>query len=438
MERSAYKDLVSWKCSNRRKPLLLQGARQVGKTWLLKKFGENEFSNLVYVNFEETPALNDLFAGNLDIPRIVELLNAFTGAHIIPGKTLLFLDEIQMSPRAITALKYFCEQLPQLHIVAAGSLLGVSVGTHSSFPVGKVNFMNLYPLTFEEFLNAVGESSLALEISIKQDFNSLPDLLHNKLDELFRKYLFVGGMPEVVSYYITEREFTGVREIQNEILESYSRDFSKYASSSESIKISEIWRTIPSQLTKENKKFTFSDIRKGSRHSQYSSAIQWLHKAGLIQIITHVSVPKLPLSGYVEEKKMKLLLLDTGLLGAMLKIHSRSIISPDELFKEYNGAFIENVVGCELAAQCNGELYYWSSNNSAEVDYIVATEENKILPLEVKSGMHRNLKSIRSYADKYAPNWLFRISPRNFTESDDFRNIPLYCVSHILHFLNVK
>jgi len=435
MKRVLYNELIQWKKSGRRKPLLLQGARQVGKTWILKEFGNNEFSNLVYINFEETPTLNDLFEGNIDIPRIVESLNAFTAQLITPGETLLFLDEIQMSPRAITALKYFCEQLPELHVVAAGSLLGVSVGVASSFPVGKVNFKHLYPLSFNEFLNAVGETAMVELLTSKDDFTALPEILHRKLDELFRKYLFIGGMPEVVSFFLETPDFVAVREIQNEILEAYSRDFSKYASHSESVKISEVWRTIPVQLAKENKKFTFSDIKKGSRHAHYSSAIEWLHKAGLIQIVSHISVPKIPLSGYCDEKKMKLLLLDTGLLGALLRVHSKSIISPDELFKEYNGAFIENVVGCELATQCNRELYYWTSKSSAEVDYIITTDLGNIVPLEVKSGLHRNIKSLRSYAEKYQPKKIYRISPRNYTKDDDFINIPLYSVSLIKEFL---
>ncbi len=434
MKRELYKDLIKWKESGRRKPLLLQGARQVGKTWLLKEFGKNEFSNLVYVNFEETPELSSLFEGNLQTDRIIEALNAFSGQKIVPGKTLLFMDEIQISPRAITSLKYFCEQQPELHVVAAGSLLGVSIGKESSFPVGKVNFMHLYPLSFQEFLTAVGEAVLADQLASKVDFSSIPELIHTKLDELFRKYLFVGGMPEAVLYYVEERDFVGVRTIQNEILESYSRDFSKYATTSESIRISEVWRTIPSQLAKENKKFKFSDIQKGSRFTQYASAIEWLHKAGLIQIVYNITTPKLPLSGYIEENKMKLLLLDTGLLGALLKIHSRLIISPDELFQEFNGAFVENVVGCELAIQSERELYYWTSGNSAEVDYIVGTQNGEVIPLEVKSGLHRNIKSLRSYAEKFTPQWIYRISPRNFTQDNDFRNIPLYAVSNLLRY----
>lgn len=438
MKRALYSQLQQWKTSPRRKPLLLQGARQVGKTWLLKQFGTKEFSELLYLNFEETPELDALFQGNLQIERILEALIAFSGKKIVPGETLLFLDEIQMSPRAITSLKYFCEQLPELHVAAAGSLLGVSVGKESAFPVGKVNFLHLYPLSFNEFLTAVGEEQLAELLTEKSDFTQLSDLLHSKLDELFRKFLYVGGMPEVVKYYADERDFTGVRDIQNEILEAYSRDFSKYASPAESIKITEIWRAIPSQLAKENKKFRFGEIRKGSRSSQYASAIEWLHKAGLIQIVYHITTPKLPLSGYVDDNKMKLLMLDTGLLGAVLRLSSRMIITPEALFKEYNGAFIENAVGCELAIQNNRELYYWTSKRAAEVDYIVATERGAIIPLEVKSGLHRNIASLRSYGNTYTPEWLYRISPRNFTEDGDFRNMPLYGVSNLNQMLNLE
>ena len=425
MKRTLYKNLLNWKNSNKRKPLLLQGARQVGKTYLVNEFGQREYLNYVYLNFEQNSDLKTLFMGNLAPDNIINNISLYIGRKIFSKDTLIFFDEIQTAPKAITSLKYFYEQAPEYHIISAGSLLGVSVGKQSSFPVGKVNFMTLYPMSFFEYLNAFGEELLAENlINIKKP-EPLPDVLHEKMLKHFKMYLYLGGMPEVLQTYFDERDIAFVRKIQDEILEAYQRDFSKYSDKSQAIKTSELWQSIPHQLSKENKKFKYSDVRKKARASTFEQTIEWLRKAGLIHLTYNISVPKIPLSGYADYSKFKIYLHDTGLLGAMLNLSSDIIIKPNELFSEYNGAFIENFVANELVANGNKKLFYWTSRSDAEVDFVLQLQ-NEIYPIEVKSGTSRNLKSLRSYAEKYNPKLIYRISPRNFIQSKNFINIPLY------------
>lgn len=436
MQRLLINDLISWKKNKKRKPLLLQGARQVGKTFLLKKFGHDEYDNLFYVNFEETHDIKQIFENRLDPDHIIEQLTAFTAKKIDLKNSLLFFDEIQLCPKAITSLKYFHEKRPHIHIAAASSLLGVSLGKESSFPVGKVNFKTLYPLNFQEFLMALGESALLDILTGLKEIKPISDIIHKRLLSLYQKYLFIGGMPEVVEYYRENRDYAGVREIQNEILEAYQRDFSKYATVQESIKIIELWRTVPGILSKENKKFTFSAIKKGSRLAEYRAAIEWLQGAGLIHLAYNCKKAALPLSGYSENNKFKIYLADTGLLGAMLNIHSKVLIENDKIFSEYNGAFVENYTANELVSSGMKSLYYWTSKSDAEVDFLLDFE-NIILPLEVKSGLNRNIKSLRSYADKYSPKFIFRTSPRNFTNDGDFVNIPVYGICFFYDYLEL-
>lgn len=436
MKRNLINELIQWKNSSRRKPLLLQGARQVGKTYLLKEFGNSQYENLFYFNFEENEEISNIFQKNLSPANILEQLSAFSAQKINTEKGLIFFDEIQLCPKAITSLKYFYEDRPDIHIVAAGSLLGVTLGKKISFPVGKVNFKTLYPLNFKEFLLATDESEILKTLNRLESINAIPEILHNKLIELYKKYLFIGGMPEVVNYYCLNRDFEGTREIQKEILESYKRDFSKYADSNETIKITEIWNGIPRVLSKENKKFSYSEIKKGSRASQYRSAIEWLKGAGLIYIVNNCTKAALPLNGYMKENKFKIFLFDTGLLGAMLNIHSRVLISQDKIFSEYQGAFIENYSATELKSNGFDQLFYWTSKSDAEVDFIIDFENN-IIPIEVKSGMNRNIKSLRSFSDKYNPKYIFRISPRNFIINNDFVNIPLYAAGFLLNFVKM-
>jgi len=404
---------------------LLQGARQVGKTYLIEAFGKSEYATFVKFNFEQNPALGELFKKNLRPADIIENLSLYSGKKISSQDTLIFFDEIQIVPEVLTSLKYFQEEAPEYHIIAAGSLLGVSVAKESSFPVGKVNFMMLYPMSFLEYLVAFGEELLAEKLQEKQAAEPFLEVIHERLLSHLKMYLYLGGMPEVLQEYKTNGDIALVREIQNEILEAYSRDFSKYSDRNLAIKITEFWQSIPRQLAKENKKFKYSEARRNSRAATFKQAIIWLKKAGLINVAYNLSVPKLPLSGYADSAKFKVYLLDCGLLGAMLNISSDIIITGDRLFAEYNGAFIENFVASELVATGMKELYYWTSKSDAEVDFILQRNDS-ILPLEVKSGLNRNIKSLRSYADKHQPQKIYRTSPRNFMEDNDFVNIPLY------------
>jgi len=430
VKRTLYKKLLKWKSKKNRKPLLLQGARQVGKTFLLEEFGNREYDDLAYFNFEKTKELHSLFESSLEPTHLLELLGAFRGKKIVSESTLIFFDEIQACPNALTSLKYFCEEVPKQHIVTAGSLLGVSVGKSSSFPVGKIDFMTLYPMTFFEYLEAAHEELLIEQIRKNSNYVSIPDILHNKLNELYKFYLFLGGMPEVISCYLSNKDVEEVRHIQKDILNAYSRDFSKYTTPSEAIRISEIWHSIPAQLAKENKKFKYNEVVKGGRASRFESSIEWLKKTGLIHLAYNIKVPKLPLNGYADHSKFKIYLLDTGLLGAMLSLESKIITSKNLLFTEYNGAFVENYVARELAAQGVDELFYWTSKSEAEVDFILYLNGN-IVPLEVKSGMSKRTKSLRSYEEKYRPSSLYRTSPRNFTKDHNLVNIPLYAISEL-------
>ena len=425
MKRSLYAELLEWKSSRSRKPLLLQGARQVGKTFLLTEFGKQEYKYFVYLNFEQNPDLSTIFADQLEPRQIVENIGIYYGRKISTEDTLIFFDEIQIVPKALTSLKYFYEQTPEIHIVAAGSLLGVSVGKQISFPVGKVNFMMMYPMTFHEYLLAKGEAVLAQVLQEQKQVRALTELLHHKLTKLFKIYLYVGGMPEVVQNYMDQGDMASVRSIQNEILEAYIQDFSKYTDKTQAIRTTELWQSIPYQLAKENKKFKYTDVRKGGRASTFEQTIQWLKSAGLVNVVYNISRPQLPLAGYADFSKFKIYLLDNGLLGAMLNLSSDIILKPTELYTEYNGAFVENIIAAEFAASGHKELYYWTSKSDAEVDYIIQTDSN-IYPIEVKSGKNRNQKSLRSYAGKYEPSTLCRLSPRNFIKDHEFINIPLY------------
>ncbi|MEI7437747.1 MAG: ATP-binding protein, partial [bacterium] len=389
MKRTAYRDLLAWKTNPSRKPLLVQGARQVGKTWLLKEFGRDQYTSCAYFNFEETPALKSLFDGDLKPERILETLAAYQGQSIVPSKTLLFFDEIQACPRALTSLKYFCEQAPEVQLVAAGSLLGVSVGKTTGFPVGKVHFLTLHPLSFFEFLEALNEGALLELLQGKTTFEPIAELLHDKLSGLLRIFLFTGGMPEVVQCYRETRDFSAVRAIQKDILHAYQRDFSKYTTATQAVRVSEIWRSIPAHLARENKKFKYGEVRKGGRASQFESAVEWLRSAGLMVTSVNVTAARLPLAGYADHARFKAYLLDCGLLGALIDLPARITTLGNAAFSEYNGAFVENFVAAELARKSDGELHYWISEGIAEVDFLIA-HDGEILPLEVKSGMNRS------------------------------------------------
>lgn len=428
MKRYIYKNLLEWKNDTGRKPLILKGARQVGKTYILREFGKNEYQDLAYFNFEENPNLKELFKGILTPSNILEKLSIDFGRKILPEKTLIVFDEVQESPETLTSLKYFYELSNEYHIIASGSLLGIKLGQQRAFPVGKVNLLHLYPLSFGEYLDGIGKSMLNELINNKVDFNKIEKIYHDKLIEDLKMYLFIGGMPEPIKQYIQNGDLNKVRKIQKEILQGYAEDFTKHTSKPDAIKIINIWNTIPKQLAKENKKFTFSDLNKNARLRDYNEAIQWLISAGYIYKSYRIKIPNFPLKGYIEENIFKLFLLDVGLLGAMLDLTQKTIIEGNKLFLWYNGVFTENFVAQELIENGQSDLYYWVSKDTAEVDFIIPYKED-VFPLEVKAGSNTKAKSIKVYNEKYNPRFLSRTSQNNFNKAEKYCDYPLYAVS---------
>ncbi len=429
MKRKVMKNLRDWKAQTRRKPLILMGARQVGKTFVLKKFGELDYTSTVYLNFEDNPRLCKLFDASLDPKSILKALNIEMNTQIVEGKTLLIFDEIQECPNALNSLKYFCENAPEQHIVAAGSLLGVKLAHVKGFPVGKVQFQELHPLSFLEFLEALQETRLKDFIEQLDTIEPLPPNLHEKLLMYFKEYLFVGGMPEAVAEYIDSHNVTKVREIQTAILNAYSLDFAKHAPKDQIMKINQVWSSIPSQLAKENKKFIYSVIREGSRAKEFEGALQWLIEAGLIYKASLISVPKIPLSAYANLNAFKIYLVDVGLLGAMANLSAKTILHENELFQEFRGAIAENYIAQELV-HSRYPLYYWTSEGKAELDFIIE-QEDVIYPLEVKSGNSSKKKSLLVYGATYQSNMLIRSSPMNLRKDGNILNCPLYLIEEL-------
>jgi len=430
MKRDIYQKLLEWKNLSRRKPLLLRGARQVGKTTILNMFGKTEYEDFAYFNFEKNRDLNDFFTSSLDPEPLLQKLSLYRNKKILPHKTLIFFDEIQESQNALESLKYFQEQANDYHIVAAGSLLGVKVGKNQSFPVGKVNFLTLYPLTFLEFLDAVGKSNLRSVIEAIERPEPIAAPFHTQLLEWLKLYFYIGGMPEAVAQYIETQDFTAVREVQNEILSAYELDFSKHAAASEVMKISAVWNSVPGQLAKENKKFIFSAVKKSARGREYEAAIQWLLDAGLIYKSYHLSTPKLPLNAYGDRDVFKVYILDVGLLAAMTDLTQKIFVDAVKIFMEFKGAFTENFIAQELMAYRDEELYYWTSGNTAEVDFVVSSGE-EVLPLEVKGGVDKRKKSLLVYDQKYNPNVLPRTTLMNLKRDGKVLNYPLYAMNRL-------
>lgn len=430
MERDIYKALLAWKQSERRKPLILNGARQVGKTHALKYLGKRFYENMVYLNFEKDEKIAGYFEGTLDPKQIIQMLAIHSGTEITPNKTLLIFDEIQHSPRALNSLKYFCEEASEYHLAAAGSLLGVKMAGEQGFPVGKVNFLHLYPLTFFEFLSALGQEKVRVFLEGYNTYESIPNPLHEKLINLLKLYFFIGGMPEVVAEYAKHEKINVIREIQEEILNAYERDFSKHAPPHEVMKIITVWKQVHRQLAKENKKFIFAAIRKSARGRDYEDAIQWLESTGLIHKSFLVESPKFPLSTYANNSIFKIFLSDVGLLGAQSNLHPQTILEGNLLFTEFKGALTENFVSQELIATNHKGLYYWASEGMAEVDFIIE-EDHQIFPLEVKSGANQKKKSLLVYNQKFAPSKLIRATTMNLKHDGDIYNFPLYMISRI-------
>ena len=427
MERSIYNSLLQWKQSVTRKPLILHGARQVGKTYILKDFGAHEYANVAYVNCDNNAALANLFS-DFDTKRIIRALSAISGVSITPGETLIILDEIQETDKGLAALKYFCEDAPEYHLAVAGSLLGITLHEGTSFPVGKVDMLYLYPMDFEEFLLAMGKRQL-VELMRSHDWPTLTSL-KPVCEELLRQYYFTGGMPEVVSTYIASNDIWKVRGVQNRILEAYRNDISKHAPLAQVQRISMVWRSIPSQLARDNKKFVYGAVRKGARANDFEIAIQWLVDAGLVYRIPRVTKPTAPLSFYEDFSAFKLFMLDCGLLGALSQTPPQQILIGNNVFEEYKGAFSENYVLQQLLSLPHTFVYYFSNNNSTlEIDFLVQ-HESDIVPIEVKAEENLRAKSLRQFITDHPQLHGLRFSMSAYREQDWMTNVPLYAVKY--------
>ena len=429
MYREQIKSLQKWKKDPRRKPLIIHGARQVGKTWLAREFGRQCYSSVAYIDFTNNPRMKVLFEQDLNIERILQGLKAESGIDIDPQNTLIILDEIQNVPAALTALKYFYDTVPEYHIIVAGSLLGLSVNHKTSFPVGKVDFMTLRPLSFREFLDALDENQL-LELLTSGDIE-LISTFRDRYITLLKTYYFVGGMPEAVRTYIESKSWQKVRQIQNTILTAYDSDFGKHAPVSIVPRIRQIWNNIPAQLSRENKKYVYGLIRKGARAKDYELALLWLEDAGLIYRVSRIETPRIPLKAYENFDAFKIYTLDVGLLTAMTDLSAQTLLEGDEIFTEFKGALTEQYVLEELK---NRHLYaaYWSRDkgSQAEVDFIVQLDD-LIGPIEVKAEENLQSNSLRVYRDKCKPSYVVRTSLSNYRKDDWLTNIPLYMISQI-------
>jgi len=435
MERLLMSDLANWAQRVDRKPLLIMGARQVGKTWLMREFGRLYFTDVFYLNFENTPGMEDLFSGEIKPQRIIDYLSALHGKRILPQETLLIFDEIQEVPRALTSLKYFAEEASEYAIVCAGSLLGITLHKNTSFPVGKVEFLTLQPFTFEEFLLANNETAILNELK-RDTIEQLPQLFSDKLMDYLKQYFIIGGMPAAILKWIESRDFYEVEKVQNAILLSYEQDFSKHAPTALVPKIRYIWNSIPGQLARENKKFLFGLVKEGARAREYEDALLWLKDCGLIRQLYRVTQVSLPLKAYIDLKSFKIFHLDIGLLRVMSGLSPEIILQKDALFKEFKGALSEQYVLQQLMGINEmKESYYWTSDATAEIDFIVSYK-NLIIPIEVKSGENLHAKSLRLFIEKFKPLISVRASLKSLQLSDRLLNIPLYSFFNIVQNIN--
>lgn len=429
MERSIIKQLKEWKNSPLRKPLILAGARQVGKTYILKEFGKREYENVAYINCDNNPEVAELFAEDYDMKRVLLVIGALTGQPIIPGKTLIILDEIQELPKGLAALKYFCEDAPEYHVAVAGSLLGVALHHGESAPVGKADIIRLFPMSFEEYLLARGEEQV-LQILFSKDWPTIT-LLHEKLTKQLREYYFVGGMPEAVATFLKTNDANQVRRVQDNILYLYKSDMSKHVSADEATRISMVWQSIPSQLAKENKKFVYGAVRKGARAKDFETAIQWLADAGLIYKVSRVREVGMPLKFYEDANAFKLFMLDVGLLGAISEMEPAQMLMSNNAMTESKGAFTENYVLCQLKTLPGIATYYYSREDSRlELDFIVQ-HQGRIIPVEVKAEENLKSKSLKAFMDKHEGLHAIRFSMSPYREQDWLTNYPLYAVRTI-------
>ena len=436
MYRDAIEKLEKWKNRKNRKPLIVRGARQVGKTWLMREFGRKNYEKCAYISMDENERMENVFRDAFDIDRILLALEIEAGFKITPEDTLIIFDEVQEVPRALKALKYFCEQAPQYHIMAAGSLLGIALHEGTSFPVGKVDFLDLYPMTFREFLLACGQERF-VQLMEQHDYAMMGNFRTELIDYL-KYYYYVGGMPEAVQEYVQEKDFRAVREVQNKLLTAYENDLSKHAPAEIVTKIRMLWNSIPTQLAKENKKFVYGLVREGARAREYEVAITWLMDVGLVYKVERVKKPDFPLRAYQDFSAFKLFVLDVGLLGAMSRLNAKVILEGDRMFEEFKGALTEQYVLQQLIVHEENDIFYWSSEKgTGELDFLIQMDD-KIVPIEVKAEENLQAKSLRSFVQKYDMKYAVRTSMSDYREQGWMVNYPLYDVGGLNEYMKEK
>jgi uncharacterized protein len=429
MKRLAYQQLLEWKNSSNRKPLIIRGARQVGKTWLMKYFAQQEYASIVYVNFESSTALQKIFMSDFSIERILLALQIETGIKAEPGKTLIILDEIQEADRGLTSLKYFHENAPEYHVIAAGSYLGIAMHKHASFPVGKVDFLDLYPLSFTEFLYAMQEDGLVELLEYKKW--NLITTFKDKFTEYLKQYYYLGGMPEVVASFSLNKNFQEARNIQRQLLIAYEHDFSKHAPREIVPRLRMLWSSIPAQLSKENKKFMYGLVKEGGRAKEFELALEWLQDSGLLYKVFRISKPGIPLAAYEDRGAFKIFISDTGLLGAMVNLNIKILLEGSSIFEKFKGALTEQYVFQQLRTVNSNQIYYWSAEKSSgEIDFVLQIE-NRVVPVEVKATENLQAKSLKAFCEKYRNNYAVRFSLSDYRKEVWIENIPLFAVHKI-------
>ncbi|MBQ4646954.1 MAG: ATP-binding protein [Candidatus Gastranaerophilales bacterium] len=429
MKRKLLNNLIEWKNDKNHKPLVLEGARQVGKTWLMKEFGRTQYKKVAYINFDRNEKMCKVFETDLDTNRLVTAVELDVEFKITPENTLIIFDEIQECPRAITSLKYFNEDAPQYDIIAAGSLLGVAHHFGTGFPVGKVEFLRLYPLSFTEFLDAMGKEQF-VELIEKQDFEMIK-LFNTKFEDLLKQYTYIGGMPEVVQDFVDNKDFKKVRTIQKRILSSYEKDFSKHIPANTVEKVRMLWNSVPTQLAKDNKKFIYNAVKKGARAKEFETALTWLKDAGLIYQVYKITKPGLPIGAYEDLDSFKLFVLDVGLLGALVNLDAKTILDRYEIFQEFKGAMAEQYVLQQFKTIKDLPVYYWTNETSrSEVDFVIQLD-SKAVPVEVKAATNLKARSLKIYIEQFKPKLSLRTSLADYKKTDNLVDLPLYTVETI-------
>ena len=431
MYRFAIEKLLKWKKNKKRKPLIIEGARQVGKTWLMQEFGRQYYKDTVYINFDSNSSMTELFSSDLNTDRLILGLELYAGHKINPNNTLLIFDEVQEVPRALASLKYFCENTQQYHIICAGSMLGIALHHGTSFPVGKVDFLKLYPLSFKEFLMAMDKENF-VKLLDNQDFSMITNFKQIYIDAL-KQYYYVGGMPEAVKSFAENKDFNEVRNIHKRILAAYEQDFSKHAPNDIVPRLRMLWNNIPAQLSKENKKFLYGLVREGARAKDYETAIMWLVDCGLVHKVSRVNSGNIPLKAYEDFRAFKLFISDVGLLSTMVGLSQRILIEGNNLFVEFKGALTEQFVCQQLKTiEDIGVFYYTNDRGSCELDFIIDTGE-RVIPVEVKAEVNLRAKSLKTYMEKFAPEISVRTSMSNYKKEEWLVNLPLYAIDQIIN-----